>query len=223
VPELSAAYHATRKRITAMAEDLDEASTARKVPACPDWTVHDLLAHVSGIPDALTSGDGPSGDLQGWLDGLVDARREVPVAELLRRWAACADATSDLVDGGAGLLAIDVVMHEHDLRGALGQPGARGAAELRAIVQPALELLVPAMKAAGLGSLVIDADGVRWASHVARPGCTLHVDPWEAARAIGSRRTAAELRALPASGDVEPYLAVIDAHLPLPAASLGEA
>ena len=222
MPELSAAYHATRERVTALVSELAAAELDTPVPACPAWKVRDLVAHMSGIPDALTSGDMPSGDLQSWLDGLLEARRAVPVDELLERWGACADATSTLIDNGAGLLLIDVVTHEHDLRAAVTRPGARGTAEVRAIVQPVLDLLAPGMTDAGLGALLIDADGVQWASHLAKPGCTLHVDPWEATRALNSRRTADELRALPATGDVESYIAVIDAHLPLPAASLGE-
>jgi len=43
----------------------------------------------------------------------------------------------------------------------------------------------------------------------------------EIARTLGIR-TADELRALPFTGDVEPYIDVIAAHLPLPETSLGE-
>jgi uncharacterized protein (TIGR03083 family) len=222
VPELAAAYHVIRERISDVVASLDDDELAGAVPACPAWSVRDLLAHLAGIPEELTRGNVPSGDIQAWLDGLVEARRDVDAAELLGRWAACADATTALIDGGAGRLVIDVGIHEHDLRGAVGRPGARGSAEVRAMVQPVLDLLAPGMREAGLGALVIDAEGVRWASHLARPGCTLHVDPWEAGRALNSRRTVAELRALPATGDIEPYLAVLHDHLPLPTTSLGE-
>lgn len=220
--DLSDAYHATRERIGALVGDLDETSLGTRVPACPAWDVHDLLAHVSGIPEALAAGDLPGDDVQAWLDGLVEQRAGVPVQELLDRWAACAPATSALIDGGVDLLLIDVVCHEHDLRGAIDRPGERGSPEVRAIIQSQLEALVPGMKARGLGALVVDADGVQWASHLAKPGCTLRVDPWEASRVLESRRTAEEIRALPHTGDVEPYIEIIAEHLPLPVAALGE-
>jgi hypothetical protein len=117
---------------------------------------------------------------------------------------------------------IDVVSHEHDLRGAVGRPGGRGSAEVRATVQLLLDLLSPSIVEAGLGALVVDSGEVRWASQFARPGCTLRLDPWEAIRVLQSRRTADEVRALSLSGDVEPYLAVLGDHSPLPATSLGE-
>lgn len=223
MPELSTGYHATRARITELARGLDDAGLATRVPACPAWSVHDLLAHVVGIPEALAAGDLPTGDLQAWLDSLVEERRDDPVPDLLDRWEACTGPTSALVDGGGSQLFIDVVSHEHDLRGAIGRPGARGSAEVQGTVQLLLDLLAPAIAEAGLGALVIDSGGVRWASQFARPQCTLRIDPWEAVRVLQSRRTADEVRALPATGDVEPYLAVLDAHSPLPETSLGEA
>lgn len=220
--DLSAAYHATRERIAGVARELDESDLAAPVPACPAWVVHDLLAHVSGMPEAIATGDLPRDDLQAWLDGLVEQRKDVPVYELLQRWAACAEPIGAMIDSGVDLLVVDLVTHEQDLRGALGRPGERGSPEIRAIVQHQLEALVPAMKERGLGALVVDADGVQWASHLAKPGCTLRIDPWEASRVLESRRTAEELRALPHSGDVEPYVEVIASHLPLPVTSLGE-
>jgi uncharacterized protein (TIGR03083 family) len=223
VPELSDGYHNTRQRVTELVASLDDAALATRVPACPDWTVHQLVAHMAGIPEALTSGSFPAGDLQAWLDGLVEERQDVPVPELLERWEACAAGTSSVVDGGGSLMFIDVVSHEHDLRGAVGQGGARGTSEVRATVQLLLDLLAPAITEAGLGALVVDSGEVRWASQFARPGCTLRVDPWEAIRVLQSRRTADEVRALPRSGDVEPYLLVLADHSPLPVTSLGEA
>jgi len=219
VPELSAGYHATRGRIADLVTGAPEDVV---VPACPAWTVHDLVAHVSGLAEALAAGDLPGADTQTWIDGLVSARRDVTMPELLARWESCADATTAFVDGGASRLFADLVVHEHDLRGALGRPGARGVSEVRAVVQLLLDGLAPAIKEAGLGALMIDSGPVRWTSHFARGGCTLHLDPWEATRVLASRRTAEEVLAVPASGDAEPYLKLLDEHQPLPATSLGE-
>jgi uncharacterized protein (TIGR03083 family) len=223
VPDLSDGYHNTRRRVTELVASLDPAALGERVPACPDWTVHQLVAHMAGIPEALTSGSFPAGDLQAWLDELVAERQDVPVPELLDRWEACAAGTSSIVDGGGNLMFIDVVSHEHDLRGAVGKGGARGTPEVRACVQLLLDLLAPAITEAGLGALVVDSGEVRWASQFARPGCTLRVDPWEAIRVLQSRRTADEVRSLPITGDVGPYLEVLADHSPLPVTSLGEA
>lgn len=223
MPDLSAGYHATRRRVSELVSTLDDGDLAARVPACPDWTVHQLVAHLTGIPEALTSGSFPAGDLHEWLDELVAEREKVPVDELLERWAACEAGTSGIVDGGGSLMFVDVVSHEHDIRGAVGRPGARGTSEVRACVQLLLDVHAPAIRAAGLGALVVDSGEVRWASQFARPGCTLRVDPWEAVRVLQSRRTVEEILALPHSGSIEPYLAVLHDHSPLPDTSLGEA
>jgi uncharacterized protein (TIGR03083 family) len=217
VPDLSDGYHATRRRIAGLVTGRD---LSVRVPACPEWTAHDVVAHVAGMASALTSGHFPGAAQQAWIDGLVDQRRSTPIAEVLAEWESCADATSAFVDGGAGMLFVDLVVHEHDLRAALGEPGGRGTPEVRAVIQPLLETLH--VKDAGLGALLVDSDGVTWTSHLGKPGVTFHVDPWEAMRILASRRTVDELHATPHTGDVDAYVKVIDAHLPLPATSLHE-
>jgi hypothetical protein len=219
--DTATAYRNVRARMAGVLADATAADLARTVPACPDWTVHDLVAHAVGIPEALAAGQFPSGDLQAWLDGLVEERRDVPVPELLDRWDAL-DAALDPILAGGGLLLADLLTHEHDLRGALDRPGARDAAEVAQVVPLALANLVGDLSAAGLAPLAVDSGVGRWVSGDGDPGCTLQVDPWEATRVLVSRRTADEIRATPCTGDLEPYLAVIAAHSPLPVASLGE-
>ena len=217
----ASAYRNVRVRMTDLLLAAGPDDLARTVPACPDWTVHDLLAHVVGIPEAIVGGDFPSGDLQAWLDGLVAERRTVPVPELCDRWAALDDTLGPVLEG-AGLLLADVYVHEHDLRGALDRPGARDAAETAVVVPLALANLVNDLTAAGLAPLAVASGDQRWSSGDGDPGCTLEVDVWEAVRILASRRTEAEILAAPATGDVGAYAAVIAAHSPLPAASLGE-
>lgn len=218
-----AAYEATRERILAVALDAHDGELDVRVPSCPDWTAHDLVAHCAGIPTALAAGELPDGDLQAWLDGLVAARREVPVTTLADRWRACGEAIRPIVEGGGGLLVIDVLTHEHDLRGALGRPGDRDTPELRAGLPLFADLLASGVSAHGLAPFAIECpDGTTARSGDGEPGWTLRVDAWEASRILGSRRTAAEVLAANAEGDAAPYLAVLAGHLPLPEESLGE-
>ena len=97
-------------------------------------------------------------------------------------------------------------------------------------MSPADELFAPyrttrarmARLAADLGVIGVRDNNRTLRSHDSEPGWTLEVAPWEAVRALYSRRTADELRGLPHHGNVEPYLAILDAHLPLPTTSLNE-
>jgi hypothetical protein len=74
----------------------------------------------------------------------------------------------------------------------------------------------------GLGAIEVrDTDRV-WTSGDGPIGWTIEVSAWEAVRALNSRRTADELRSLPGTGSAELFISVLDGHLPLPSASLGE-
>ena len=215
------AYRRTRDRTIEVAGAADPEALTRPVPACPAWSGADLVAHVVGMPVALAAGDLPSGPLDQWLDELVAARRGRSVDELADEWRAVDPALPTLLDGPAALLFADLAVHEHDLRGAVDAPD-HAALEVDEILPRTVAAFAGPLRAASLGALVVESDGGTWQSHDAEAGWTLLVDPWEAVRAVNSRRSADELRALPHRGDPEPYLAVLHEHLPLPAASLHE-
>jgi hypothetical protein len=219
--DLLDAYQGVRSRMSAIAADLSPAELDTTVPSCPDWTVRQLVAHNVAIPAAIGAGRLPTdGDLQGWLDGLLAERSGQPIDELLAEWA-----TLDEVVGGVlsatPVLLDDVASHEHDLRAAVDRPDHSAlAADL--VVPAALGTLVDGLVAADVGAIVVDCPEGTWRSHDAPPGWTIRASAWEAFRAVGSRRTPDELRLLPGEGEVEPFIAVLDGHLPLPRTSLRE-
>ena len=98
-------------------------------PATPEWRVHDVLAHLVGVTDDVVNGrlDGIASDP--WTAAQVDARRDRSVAELLAEWderrAAVRDGARRRAARVGGQALFDAATHEHDLRHALGAPGAR--------------------------------------------------------------------------------------------------
>jgi hypothetical protein len=219
--ELFAAYSATRGRMARLATKLSDDDLRRVVPACPAWTVFDLMAHVVSMPAAIGKGERPPGTITDWLQGLVEARRGQQVSQLTEEWVTLDDAVAAILAGPGGVLFGDLAVHEHDLRSAVGAPD-HSALEVGVVLPRTLAGFAAPLRAAGLGALEVRHDGHTWKSHDSAPGWTLHVSPWEAVRAVNSRRTADELRSLPHDGDVEPFLAILDAHLPLPPRSLHE-
>jgi uncharacterized protein (TIGR03083 family) len=215
------AYLRTRERVTDLLATVDEAELARRVPACPEWSVEDLLAHLVSMPAAISSGRMPAGPIAEWLQELIDERADQPVGDLIVEWQAMDGELQALLNGGAALLFADLAIHEHDLRGALGRPD-HSALEVDEVLPRALAAFSKPLREAGLGAIEVRAGGDVWRSHDAAVGWTLLVDPWTAVRAVNSRRTAEELRRLPSLGDETPYLAVLHDHLPLPAESLHE-
>lgn len=128
-PSLGALYRGARQRIT----DLVVAATAddpgadqRAVPATPGWSVHDVVGHLVAITVGAAGPPPPSGPDDEWTARQVDWARDRTTADLLATWADASAAFEALVDEHQILTAvIDCGTHEHDLRGALGTPGAR--------------------------------------------------------------------------------------------------
>ena len=220
--EIVDAYIRTRERMAQLAVGAMPLELTRTVAACPEWAVKDLIGHVVSLPAAISTGRLPKDDLAGWLASLVTERADQPVSDLVAEWRALDGVLPGLLDGGGSALFADLAIHEHDLRAALARPD-HAALEVDVILPCALAAFSQPLQEAGLGAIEVRCGARSWQSHAGPMGWSLLVDPWEAVRALSSRRTADELMALPAAGNAAPYLNLLDAHLPLPGVSLGEA
>lgn len=226
-PDYADEYAAARVSVRSLLTGQDDAAAATVVPACPDWTVHDLCAHLVGVPAALVVRDNPPpGDNQPWVDHQVVARVDRSVAELLDEWDAVGPDFEGLMrklPHAFGGLVYDAVAHEHDLRGALGRPGERDSAGVWA----SLELLVPMVErdlAAGgpsSGTMRLRAGGREWVVGAGDPEVSVTTTPFELMRVLGSRRSRDQILAAPWDGDVEPFVSAL-AHMPLPARDIDE-
>lgn len=219
-------YFDVRDRVVGTVAMLPVEQLSTRVPACPEWTVHDLLAHLVSTPMTILAGDIPDevmggGDPNPWLGELVEDNAGRSVIDLARWWASDDEALAEVV-GGAGLLLADLMAHEGDLHGAIGSRAHRCAPELDAQVDAALAGLRPGIVAAGLPPICVDTGTDRHSSGEGDPGWTLRTTLWEAHRALNSRRTREELAVLEHEGDPSMYFEVLHSHLPLPVQSLGE-
>jgi uncharacterized protein (TIGR03083 family) len=211
-------YGATRARIRVLLDEVGEAAAVAPVPPCPGWTVQHVVAHLTGLAVALGSGQGPSGDLQSWLDEMVEERQGRTLASLFDEWAAAGPAVEArlaAMGAGAGQLVYDAVAHEHDIRLALGRPGARSSSGVTACAQAATVLLARDLATHGLPAVRITSAGRTWDAGDGEPGLAVELEPFELIRVLGSRRSEAQLRKLDWEGDLDQYLPAL-AHLPLP-------
>jgi uncharacterized protein (TIGR03083 family) len=220
-PDFADDYAAARGSVRTLLADIDDDAAATIVPTCPAWTVHDLCAHLVGVPAALVARDNPpSGDNQPWVDRQVRERADRSIAELLDEWDAVGppfEALMRKLPHAFGGLVYDAVAHEHDLRGALGRPGERDSAGVLA----SLEVLVPmverdlAAHGPTPGTLRLATGERTWVVGGGEPTVSLTTTPFELMRLLGSRRSRAQVLAAPWDGDVEPFLPAL-AHMPLP-------
>ena len=220
--ELFTAYDSTRARMLELARAAGPEALRATVPACPDWTALQLITHCVSMPAALGAGDFPTGDLNEWINKILTDRAGSSLDDLATEWVGANETINGMVSGGGAVLFDDLVVHEHDLRAALDVPD-HSALDAAISVPRSLDSCVAALETAGLGSIEVRSGSDIWRSHDAEPGWILEVSPWEAVRVLYSRRTADELRALGGSDTTEAYIALLDAHLPLPKTSLNEA
>lgn len=109
--------------VSALAQDLGDEQLASVVPACPAWTVHDVLAHLAGgasdaVNDRMDGAPSPE-----WTQRHVDERRDRSVAELLAEIREYEDPiVESVVDNPRPAFVWNIAVHHADLHEALGLP-----------------------------------------------------------------------------------------------------
>ena len=208
-------------RVIGLVEDLPPDRAALRVPACPDWTVRDLFSHVVGLGTDVLAGDEPADHNAVWTGRQVALRRSLDVAALVAEWSDATEQMRAYLRDDPRPLG-DVIIHEQDLRGALGVPGAQDTPGLRAI----RDRFAPRFggRVAELPPVALVGRAWSWTSAGSAEDAptVLRAPDFDLARALVTRRSAAQLRAWTVRGDVTPYLDAFAALGPLPAVDLTE-
>jgi uncharacterized protein (TIGR03083 family) len=209
ISDAAAAYCLIYERVDAMVRGrVGIAELA--VPACPGWSVRQVVAHLAGVAQDIVAlnlekkGTGP------WADAQVARLGSHSIDDLLNLWRQSLDSVSANIafasDAGVCQLVFDTLTHEHDIRGALREPGSRagdlafeaalsfvttmGDQFLRQAELPALRLWTPTIGSVQLGD-----------PETGRGRVALSISDFEALRAFGGRRSVEQLLALPWDGD----------------------
>ncbi len=194
-----------QERVIDLVTGLPAARAAATVPACPDWTVRDLLSHVVGLGADVVAGDEPDDHNEAWTARQVEARRDRDVDTLVAEWRGLAEPLRAwMAEHGTRPLG-DVTIHEQDLRGALGVPGGQDTPAMAAMRERFAGRFAARLDP-GLPPIALAGDAWSWASGEGEPAVEVRATDFELARALMARRSAAQLRAWTVRGDVEPYL-----------------
>jgi uncharacterized protein (TIGR03083 family) len=210
VSDLATAYRGVRARVRdlVLAHDGDDATV---IPATPEWTVHDLVAHLGGITSDIVTGNLDGVGTDTWTAAQVSTRRDRTIGELLDEWDECADPVERMVDQfgpAGGQLVSDAVTHEHDLRGAWGCPGARDSDALLIGFDWLATNLGSARQAAGIGALAIEHEAGTTTCGDGSPTARVQVTRFEFTRAATGRRTPEQIAGYPWDGEARLDLVV---------------
>ncbi|HMC70791.1 MAG TPA: maleylpyruvate isomerase family mycothiol-dependent enzyme [Mycobacteriales bacterium] len=158
-------YEETRQRVINLVREasyVDFFAASAPTPACPGWRVRDVIAHLSGLATDIASGNLAGQATAAWTAAQVDARRNMPLSDLLAESDEVGPQLASYLDDFPGRygaqVAADITVHEHDIRGGLGQPGARDSVGVAHGIELLLTTFVgPGARALGLPPLHIRA------------------------------------------------------------------
>lgn len=209
-------------RVIELVADLPADRAERRVPACPDWTVRDLLSHMVGLCADVVAGDEPDDHNDAWTGRQVALRKDRDVKALVAEWEDLTRPLQDWMRARNTRPLGDVIIHEQDLRGALGVPGGRDSGGVAAIRDR-----FTGRFAAALGArppIALEGQSWSWCSKgdPAAAAVLVRADDFDLARALVTRRSAAQLRSWTVRGDIGPYLDAFALLGPLPENDLTE-
>jgi uncharacterized protein (TIGR03083 family) len=231
--DLGTAYIEIQDRMLASAAS---DSLGQSVPACPAWSVRDVIGHVAGLAKDAVDGNLPPLDLvEMWRDeGVATARddmtdqhvvrsRAMSYGDVVDEWRA---TTKDLLPllrgeepfpgdppfGIDAVLVTDLWVHDTDIGGALGRP--HPSDDMGASVTLASYCVLVAMR---IGALGLPAMAVRYGDKLravgdGEPAATVTADRYELARMLAGRRSRQQILAMEWDGDPTPYLEIIPAY-----------
>jgi uncharacterized protein (TIGR03083 family) len=185
-------------RFVSVVTDLGPSDLARAVPACPGWTVREVIAHLAGVCDDALNGRMAGAPGDEWTAAQIQRAEGATAADLLTRWQEQAPVFAEFLDPlGEGRPPIDVFTHELDVRGALGRPVAPDDPAVEALaVQLAEGIDSPVRLEVHLGDRVVHA-----ATGAPGPPLVLRTTAHEVCRSRMGRRSEGQVRGYDWSGD----------------------
>ena len=195
-------YCDTKDRIVGLLAESNAAQWNHPVPACPGWSVRDVVAHLTAVALDLLDGrltippsDAETAEHVCRFDGCGED-------ELFSIWAGAADRlVQSAATAGLEPPLGDIACHEHDIRAALGRPGARDAESVHWTARELLAMLQPPVPLR-----VITEDGQYRTGPCSGPEILLRTTLFDTMRWRLGRRSRLQMAAMDWSEDPAPVL-----------------
>lgn len=210
----SAAYLVVRERLTAALTTLPAEAAERPVPACPQWTVRQTVAHLAGACADILAGRLEDAGSEAWTARQVEAAGDRPLPDLLADWAGTGPQVAALLAGAPkimGQVVMDAVSHEYDLCEALDLPLPSAAPDGDPVLATAVGWVAPrflrSAEKAGLPPFRLVTGDRSWTYRDGgEPQTTLTGTDLELLRAVTGRLPVTGIRSLAWDSDPGPWL-----------------
>jgi uncharacterized protein (TIGR03083 family) len=194
--DVGLAYRDLRERVTTLLVGLEAEQWERIVPHCPEWTVRQTLAHMTGVIDDAINQNMAGVATPPWTQAHLDKRAGRSGPEVLDEWntyAPFVEAVASQRGMALSQLLFDAVTHEHDLRHTLGSPGARDSTAVAVGLGFVVSRLVS--QAGGSPARII-VDGTEFIGDAEEGKPVLRASAFDVVRSVGSRRSREQVEAL---------------------------
>lgn len=234
--DIVAAYEQVQTRLSAVLLAADDAELDSPVVACPGWTVRQTCTHlIATFCESVTGRVAEMAGLDFFADldatwariGQMSARQvseraAVPVEVLVDEWREALQAAGPMLRDevpfpapapafASALMINDVVVHEGDIRSALGLTPQDDEATALALGNYAF-LAALRIASAGLPAISLD-DGTRTTVlGQGEPAATLRASRYDLVRVLAARRAREQIRSMSWVGDPEPYVDLLPAY-----------
>ena len=201
-------YLESERRVEDLVGALDPAALDVLTPACPDWSVRDVLAHLAGAAASFGTPTFAGVGTDPWTAEHVESRRNASAADLVAERSSHAAKLEQVAPDDRVWLPVvhDALSHEADIRGAVGAPGLPADA-----LAAAFALLEPVLRSRfrTLGTTVLELDGQPRTFGDGEPVLVVRTSLFEFWRGVFGRRSDRQLRSWVSAGDAAAFAQVL--------------
>ena len=195
--EYGTAWNASRQRVSNLIAQTPLPKLEQIAPLTPEWRVRDIVAHLVGVAQDVSSGNFPQ-DFDAWTAAQVERLREIDAHVLIQEWQAF--QIGEMLSEPLAIALFDQVTHEADLCHALGAPIDLDPVTLALISKFTLDRF--GAKQNDL-HVTLHLDGQEFVTGIGRHHVTLSATAFEWFRASSGRRSVRQIKAMEWQGDVD--------------------
>jgi len=206
-------YLDSERRVAELVAPLDAAALDTVTPACPDWSVRDVLAHLAGGAASFGTPSFAGVGTDPWTAEHVESRRDASAADLIAERRACAPRLAQVPVTDRVWLPVvhDALSHEVDIRSAIGAPGL--PADALAAAFPLIEAVLP-LRLGRLGAITLELDGQPRRFGEGEPALTVRAPLFEFWRGAFGRRSDRQMRSWVVDGDAAAFAGALPVFAP---------
>ena len=195
--EYGVAWNASRQRVSDLVIGTPLTELERIAPLTPEWRVRDIVAHLVGVAQDVSTGNFPQ-DFDAWTSAQVERLRTIDAHALVGQWQQF--ALGEMLSESLAIALFDQATHEADIFHALGVP-----VEL----DPATLALLSKFTLGRFGAtendlhVTLTLDGQEFATGTGQHQVTLSATAFEWFRASSGRRSVRQIEAMEWRSEVD--------------------